>query len=74
MLISSLYGTVFHFWKRGGLGRLLYYLVLGWIGFWAGQLLASRLGWQFDSLGALHLGTATAGSFLFLFIGNWLSP
>jgi uncharacterized membrane protein YeaQ/YmgE (transglycosylase-associated protein family) len=72
MLISTLYGIVFHFWKRGGLGRMLFYLFLGWAGFWAGHFLASRLDWQFDSLGPLHLGTATAGSFLFLFLGYWL--
>jgi hypothetical protein len=73
VLISTLYGTVFHFWKRGGLGRLLLYLVLGWLGFWAGHIFAGRMGWQFDSLGPLHLGAATLGSFLFLFIGYWLS-
>jgi uncharacterized membrane protein YeaQ/YmgE (transglycosylase-associated protein family) len=73
MLISSLYGMFFHFWKRGGLGRLLLYLILGWTGFWAGHWLAGRLGLSFDSLGPLHLGMATLGSFIFLFIGYWLS-
>jgi uncharacterized membrane protein YeaQ/YmgE (transglycosylase-associated protein family) len=73
MLISTFYGTVFHFWKRGGLGRWLLFLILSWVGFWAGHFLAGRMGWTFDSLGPLHLGTATLGSLLFLFIGYWLS-
>ena len=73
VIISTLYGAVFHLWKRGGFGRLLLYLLLGWIGFWAGHALAGYLGWKFDSLGPLHLGAATLGSFLLLFIGYWLS-
>jgi hypothetical protein len=48
-------------------------LILSWVGFWAGHLIASRLEWTFDTLGQLHLGTATLGSLLFLFVGYWLS-
>jgi hypothetical protein len=44
VLLSTLYGAAFHLWRGGGLGRLVLYLVLGWIGFWAGQILASSLG------------------------------
>jgi uncharacterized membrane protein YeaQ/YmgE (transglycosylase-associated protein family) len=73
ILISSLYAAVFHLWKRGGLGRLLFYFIISWVGFWGGHMLADRLGWQFDSLGPLHLGTATLGSLVCLFIGYWLS-
>lgn len=73
VLLSTLYGAAFHLWRGGGLGRLVLYLVLGWIGFWAGQFIASRLGWTFASLGPLHLGMATITSFIFLGIGYWLS-
>jgi hypothetical protein len=73
LLISTLYGAVFHLWKDGGLGRLFLYLILGWAGFWLGQFLAARMGWTFASLGSLHLGLATAGSALFLAVGYWLS-
>lgn len=72
ILLSSLYGAVFHLWRGGGLGRLLIYLVLAWIGFWAGQFIAERMGWTFGSLGPLHLGLATLGSFLLLLLGYWL--
>ena len=73
VLISTLFGAAFHVWRGGSLGRLLLYLVLGWIGFWAGQFLASRLGWTFASLGPLHLGFATLSSLALLAIGYWLS-
>jgi len=72
-LISTLYGAIFHLWRGGGLGRLFLYLMLGWVGFWGGNAIANRLGWTFDSLGALHLGTASLFSFAFLLAGYWLS-
>lgn len=73
VLLSTLYGAGFHLWRGGGLGRLVLYLILGWIGFWAGQILASSFAWTFASLGSLHLGMATITSFIFLGIGYWLS-
>jgi hypothetical protein len=73
LLISSLYGAVFHLWRGGGLGRLVLYMLLGWAGFWIGQFIAARLGWTFGSLGPLHLGMASVMSLLFLGIGYWLS-
>ena len=73
LLLSTLYGAVFHLWRGGSLGRLLLYMILGWAGFWSGQLLAARLGWTFGSLGPLHLGMATLLSLIFLAVGYWLS-
>jgi uncharacterized membrane protein YeaQ/YmgE (transglycosylase-associated protein family) len=73
VLISTFYGAAFHFWKGGGLGRLLLYLILGWAGFWTGHLVAGYLNWSFDSLGALHFGSATVGAVIFLAVGYWLS-
>jgi hypothetical protein len=73
MLISTIYGTLFHLWRGGGLGRLLLYLILGWAGFWVGHSLAAYLGWEFDRIGPLHVGAGTAASFIFLAAGYWLS-
>jgi hypothetical protein len=73
IIISSLYGAAFHLWRDGGIGRLFLYLLLSWFGFWVGHYLAERLGWTFGSVGPLHIGLATVISFLFLFIGHWLS-
>ena len=72
-LISTLYGAAFHLWRGGGVGRLIFYLILAWCGFWAGQLLASQLGLTLWSVGSLHLGIATLFSLLFLAVGYWLS-
>ena len=73
VLLSTLYGAVFHLWKDGGIRRLIFYLFLGWIGFWAGHLIAGQLGWTFDSLGQLHFGSATLCSLLALAAGHWLN-
>jgi uncharacterized membrane protein YeaQ/YmgE (transglycosylase-associated protein family) len=73
LLLSTLYGAAFHLWHGGGIGRLIFYLFLGWVGFWIGQWLAGQFGWGFFSVGTLHLGMATLLSFVFLFAGYWLS-
>ena len=73
IVISSLYGAVFHLWRGGGLGRLILYLILAWIGFWLGHFVGNALGWTFFSLGPLRLGTATLGAVLTLGVGYWLS-
>ena len=72
-ILSTLYGALFHLWRGGNAGRLLLYLLLAWIGFWLGQLIASYLDITFDTLGQLHLLFATLGSLIFLIIGYWLS-
>ncbi len=73
LILSTLYGAIFHLWRGGNAGRLLLYLLLSWIGFWIGQLAANILNVSFDILGQLHLVFATLGSLIFLAIGFWLS-
>jgi hypothetical protein len=73
MLISTLLGAVFHLWKNGGFGRLILYLILAWIGFWAGHLLAISQGWDFANIGPLRLGWAIIICGLTLYGGYWLS-
>lgn len=72
-LVSTLMGAAFHLWKGGGLGRLLLYLILAWIGFWGGHLLAGYLGFTFGSIGPLHLGMAFLIGAVTIFGGYWLS-
>jgi uncharacterized membrane protein YeaQ/YmgE (transglycosylase-associated protein family) len=72
-LLSTLYAAAFHFWRGSGPGRLLLYLVLAWIGFWAGQYLAEQTGFTLIELGQIHIIPASLGSLLFLFVGHWLS-
>lgn len=73
LILSTLYGALFHLWRGGNAGRLLLYLVLAWVGFWLGQLLGNILHLSFDTLGQLHLLSSTLGSFTLLFIGHWLT-
>jgi uncharacterized membrane protein YeaQ/YmgE (transglycosylase-associated protein family) len=73
LILSTLYGALFHLWRGGSAGRLLLYLLLAWIGFWLGQLIGNLLNLSFDTLGQLHLLFATLGSLIFLAIGYWLS-
>ena len=42
IILSTVYGTAFHFWKGGSLNRLFLYVLLSWLGFWAGQLVQHR--------------------------------
>jgi uncharacterized membrane protein YeaQ/YmgE (transglycosylase-associated protein family) len=73
LVLSTLYGSIFHLWRGGGFGRLLLYIILGWFGFWAGHFLSDYYQWTFGLLGPLHVGAATIGSIIFLLIGYWLS-
>ncbi len=70
--IATLFGAAFHLWRGGGLGRLLLYLLLAWLGFWAGHFLASTFGFELFRVGPLYLGLAVVGSAGLLALGHWL--
>ncbi len=72
-LVSTLMGAAFHLWKDGGLGRLLLYLILAWVGFWGGHLLGSHFNLNFGSIGPLHFGVAIIMAAATLYAGYWLS-
>jgi len=73
LILSTLYGALFHLWRGGNAGRVLLYLILSWIGFWLGQLIGNYFNLSFDILGQLHIVIATLGSMIFLAVGYWLS-
>ena len=73
LLLSTLMGAVFHLWKNGGFGRLLLFLILAWVGFWAGHLIGERAGLTFGSIGPLRFGSAFSIGLATLFVGNCLS-
>jgi uncharacterized membrane protein YeaQ/YmgE (transglycosylase-associated protein family) len=73
ILLSTLYGAAFHFWRGGDKKRLILYILLAWAGFWLGQILGTKLGWSFAEVGPLNLGMATLGALIFLGAGYWLS-
>ena len=72
MVLSTAYGTAFHFWKGGSLKKLFLYVLLAWLGFWIGHFVGGKIGWSFAAVGQINTGMATLGSALFLFVGEWL--
>ena len=73
LLLTLLYGAVYHLIRGGGFWRLLLYFSLSMIGFIAGHLFGLWRGWIFLPLGALNFGLSSLGSILFLLLGDWLS-
>ena len=73
VLVSTCIGAGFHLIKGGGLGRLMLYILLAWVGFWAGHILGQFMNLTFFSVGPLRFGMALVGCFLVLFLGYWLS-
>lgn len=72
IVLSTVYGTAFHFWKGGSLFRIFLYIILSWLGFWIGHFVGVALNWSFAAAGPINAGMATLGSAVFLFIGEWL--
>lgn len=72
-LVSTFLGAAFHIWKDGGIGRLLLYLFLAWVGFGLGHILGNSLGLTFGSIGPLRFGMATLVCVATIFGGYWLS-
>jgi len=73
LLIALLYGALYHLLRGGGFWRLALYLGLSVVGFAAGHLVGLWRGWVFFPFGSLNLGMSSAGSIIFLVIGDWLS-
>jgi hypothetical protein len=73
LVYALLIGSLFHLWRNGGAGRLLFSLILSVAGAAAGQWFGSWQNWVVFPVGPLNLGLVTLGSLLFLGIGNWLS-
>ena len=72
LALATLYGSLFHLWRGGKLTHLALYVIMSWIGFWLGQWIAESFDLNFFSIGPLHLGMATLGSFFFIVLGHWL--
>ena len=73
IVLSTLYGALFHFWKGGSIKRLLLMIGLAWMGFWFGHFIGKIANISFGLVGTLNAGMASLGSLLFLVVGDWLS-
>ncbi|MBM3125617.1 MAG: hypothetical protein FJZ87_11210 [Chloroflexi bacterium] len=73
LVISLLYGSVYHFLRGGGGWRFLIYLGASILGFFTGHLFSIWQGWQIFMVGSINLGMGTLGSLVFLVASEWLS-
>jgi hypothetical protein len=74
VIVSTLTGALLHFWRGGGLGHLIFYILMSWIGFWAGHFIGDAIGWQFWTIGGLNIGMALALNLAALLLGYLLAP
>jgi hypothetical protein len=71
--LATLLASFLHLWKDGNLMRLLIFLVMSWLGFFGGHLIASALSINFLDVGNIHLGFGLLGCLLMLALAYWLT-
>ena len=72
-LLSTAYGAGFHFLVGGPPRKILVYLVASWAGFASGHFVGDLMGIELFKLGAVHLFTASLGSWIALMISWFLT-
>lgn len=73
ILLSTLEAALYHLIRGGTFKKILFLIVLAWIGFWIGDSVGWYLGWSFMSVGLLNAGMGLLIGFVFLLIGDLLS-
>ncbi len=73
VFLAALFGSLLHLWRGGPLWRLVLYLALSEIGFFAGHYIDEIFSINFINLGSIHLGFGVLGSLALLGLGYWLS-
>jgi len=73
VVLSTLYGALFHFVRGGSFGKLLVDLALAWAGFGAGIWFGGYMGWTVWPVGVLNVGMGTAGSAVLLVLADLAS-
>ena len=72
-LIGLLIGALFHLVAGGKLIRLVFCMIFGLLGFWAGNYLSLRFGFLLLSYGQISYGTTLITSLVFSAVGYWIS-
>lgn len=72
-LLATFLAAVFHLWKGGSGGRLVFLLILSWIGFYIGHRLGTAWKIRFLMIGPIQGGLGALGSLVVLFLGNWFT-
>ena len=70
-LLATLYGAGFHFIMGGRPGKIILYMTASWVGFAFGHFVGDFFGIETLKLGAVHLLTASLGSWLALLV-SWI--
>lgn len=70
VLLSTLYGGLYHLVRGGKTRKLFLYILLAWIGFWLGDTLGWILGWTFGQVGMMNAGMGTLLAFVFMGAGD----
>ena len=73
LVIASLLGAFYHLWRGGGPVRIVFYLLLAWIGFFGGGYIAHWRGWALWMIGQVDIGFGTLGALAILGLGDWLT-
>ncbi len=70
VLLSTLYGGLYHLVRGGRARKLLLFVALAWAGFWLGDTVGWLMKWTFGAVGMMNVGMGTIGAFLFLMVGD----
>ena len=73
VLLSTLYGGLYHLVRGGKTRKLLLFVALSWAGFWVGDTVGWLMNWTFAPVGMMNAGMGTIGAFLFLAVGDLVS-
>lgn len=74
LTIVGSYATLFYLWRGKSLGEWFLYLLAGLLGFGVGEATAIFIGWNFMTVGRVHLIESTLGSWVLMFLARWLRP
>jgi uncharacterized membrane protein YeaQ/YmgE (transglycosylase-associated protein family) len=72
-VLATMYGALAHVLFGGNLGRLVFFILSSWVGFWGGHFAAERLGWDLFGFRPVVYDFATLGSVIFLVLAALLS-
>jgi hypothetical protein len=73
VVIAALIGALYHLWRGGALVRIIFFLMLALIGFFAANFLAKFNGWIIWQIGQIDVGFGVLGALLILGFGDWLT-
>jgi len=72
-ILATLLGAVFHLWKDGGFWKLIIYIILSWVGFFIGHLIAKNAGFNFLNVGYSISAAASSGASSCFLLGTGLA-